>query len=841
MTTLAPGLRLVVGPPASGKTARSVEVALEACRSGRRVWWIALPHQRPYVFRRVTAGGRAVLGLEVVGAQQAYYRVLSAAASDDLRPLVVGTARIVVVAEALRRVMGREPSPGEAKLFAAAIAEAKRYEVPPEALRGLVPGAELERLTLVYEAYEEAKRGHWDYDDVRSEAARLAGSGAFAAAMGAPDARSAAGLPDAVVVDGWRELGPLDWVFLRGLARHVPVHVALPHAPPGLAPDEVLAPDPAAVELRRYAAVNAVDEARWVLRSLKRDLAEGLDPLDLAVVAPGGAGDALAALADEYGVPLMDERGVALTDTPAGRALLALLELRGAPTPARLLAVPELAPVAATALRLGVTGGDALERVARAVGLGEALARWTELLAVSGDPVAWTRWLLNEVLALTQEVDHAFRERVLAAAQHASRLGGGERFQAWLAALLRDVSSPRTLAGGVALLNADLASGRRFERCYVMGATVGAYSAGEREDYFVPDDVRAPVRSVGCLPRRFAGGDDLVVAELLTRGRVTVVTAPLAGPDGALVPDERLAGDPASLAPLPVLPAGSLLEVGPGEPYEPAFEPLPVAIDPPRAPDGGPDVEWLREYAEECALRAWGELALDLGDERLESAGAPADAAGSPRAVERELRRLLEEPPGGDADGDWEALLAALKAEPSLSPARLASIAASHPWAAEWLRDHAGTLTCLSWNAKVSRRELGVSVYLDAARRLPLGRSAQKVAVYRFVAPTRELDRRGARDLQRGRWTEYVAGPAILNHSKQGVQVVEVWVWPVLGEPVWVEDSQSDFVQERFERVERGVRRALDMLSRGRVEPNPDEYRCKRCRLAAVCRQGELP
>ncbi len=831
-----PGLRLLVGPPASGKTTRTVERVLEACRSGCRVWWVSLPHQRPYVFRRVTSGGRAVLGLEVVGAQQAYYRVLSAAVPDDLRPLVVGTARIVVVAEALGRVMGRQPSPGEAKLFAAAIAEAKRYEVPPAGLRGLVPGAELERLTLVYEAYEVEKGARWDYDDVRSQAAALAGEDRFAAVMGAPRARAAAGLPDAVVVDGWRELGPLDWVFLRGLARHVPVQVALPSAPPGLRPDEVLEPTHAPVEVRRYAAVNAVDEARWVLRSLKRDLAAGLDPLDLAVVAPGGAGDALAALADEYGVPLMDERGVALADTPAGRALLDLIELRSGPTPARLLAVPELAPVAATALRLRVTGADALARVARAVGLGEELARWTDLLAVRGDPVAWTRWLLDEVLGRTHDVEPALRERVLAAAQHASRLAGGERFKEWLAALLRDVRSPRALAGGVALLDADLASGRRFERCYVMGATVGAYSAGEREDYFVPDDARAPLRGLGCLPRRFAGGDELVIAELLSRGRVTVVTAPLAGPGGALVPDERLVGEPGALAPLPVLPAGSPLEAGADEPYEPAFAPVPGPIEPPPAPDGGPDVEWLREYAEECSLRAWGELALDLGDGDLAAAAA---AGGRRAAAEVELRRLIEEPPGGGED--WRRLLDDLKARPGLDPTRLASVAADHPWAAGWLRDHADTLTCLTWNAAVRHEELGVTAYVDAARRERLAGGGSMATLYRFAPPYSGAEWEYARRWQSARWTEYLAAAVVMRRWSRPARHVAIVVWPVLGVPLRFENSNRPVMLERLDEVEEGVARALRDLAAGRVEPNPDEYRCARCRLAAVCRKGELP
>jgi ATP-dependent helicase/nuclease subunit B len=810
-----------------------VAFARAACAVGSRVWWVALPHQRPYVFKRVTSQGGAVLGLEVVGAQQAYYRLLSAVVPGELKPLVVGTARVVLVAEALQLALGGPPTPGEARLFAAGIAEAKRYEVPPAALRGLAADPEVERLAAVYQAYCDLLGDRWDYDDVRSAAARLVGSEAFSQVMGDPRARAKAGLPDAVVVDGWRELGPLDWRFLEGIARHVPVHVTLPAAPHHRAPDEVLPPLAAATEVRRYAAVNAVDEARWVLRSLKRDIAEGLDPLDLAVVAPGGTGDALAALADEYGVPLVDERGAALGDTPLGRALIDLLELRASPTPARLLAVPGLAPVAYTAMRLGLTGADALARVARELGLHEELAAWLEKLEAREDPVAWTRWLLDEVLASVHEVEPLLRERVLAAAQHASRLGTGERFQEWLAALLRDTRSSPALTGGIALLDADLASGRRFARCYVMGAVVGQYTAGEREDYFVPDEARSAVPGLGCLPRRFAGGDDLVVAELLSRGRVTVVTAPLAGPEGRLVPDERLTGDPSALERLPVLPAGSPLEVLAPEPYRPAFELDPAAIGPPAAADGEPDLEWLRELVEECALKAWGERAL-----RLDGPGA----VGEPdelRAAEDGLRRLIEgDEPGG---GGWHDLLAALKAEPSLSPQRLRSVAQAFPWAAEWLEEHAERLTCLSWNARVARSDLGVSAHVDAAQRLRFGGGGQKAALFRFVPPAPAFDQDRARQLQRARWTEYLAASALLNHRTQGVALVEVHVWPVLGKPVWVEYTRSDFMLERIAKVEEGVATARRILAEGRLEPNPEEHRCKRCRVASVCRMGELP
>src|SRR5690606_9439264 len=139
------------------------------------------------------------------------------------RPLVVGTARIVLVAEAFARATGALPSPGEAKLFAAAIAEAKRYEVAPQALGSLAEDAELERLERVYAAYEEALAGRWDYDDVRSRAARLVEAPGLAATLASSRARTAAGLPAVVVVAGWRALGALVLRVLRARGPYCPL------------------------------------------------------------------------------------------------------------------------------------------------------------------------------------------------------------------------------------------------------------------------------------------------------------------------------------------------------------------------------------------------------------------------------------------------------------------------------------------------------------------------------------------------------------------------------------------------------------------------------------------
>ncbi len=818
-----------------------VAVARDACAAGHRVWWLALPHQRAYVFRRATAGGAALLGLEVMSAQQAFYRVLSALSPHALQPLLVGTARIVRVAEVLREVTGEVPTPGEAKLFAAAIAEAKRYEVDPDTLPARDEDAETARLADVYRGYEASLDGYWDYDDVRSAAARLVEEENASAVLGDHAARPAAGLPDVVIVDGWRELGPLDWRFLRGMAQHVTVHVTLPEAPAEAEPDATLEPRLEATRIERYGAVNPVEEARWVLRSLKRDLGNGLDPLDLAVVAPRTVGDALLALADEYGVPFMDERGSALADIPAGRTLLDLLELPDTPTPARLLAVPELAPVATLAMRLGVTGGDALRRVAESVGLHGRLASWQARLSEVAEPVAWTRSLLDDVLPLTQPVlPHGFADSVMAAAQHASRLGGGAGFRAWLAALLRDVRAPRDPRGGVALLTADLASGRRFARCYVMGATVGSYGAGEREDYFVPDERRSQLPAAGALPRRFAGGDAVVIAELLTRGETTVVTAAAAGTDGKLVPDERLVGAPSELPALPDLPAGSRLELRDADVYLPMFRlEDPAALAAAYGP-GLPDAEWLRAYAAVCAFRAWGERTI-LPPDAVTVAETTIPETDSEHDPERELEELLTPTAGEGAE--WFDLVWELGRHPTLEPAAFMHLLDRFPWAAGWLEAHRETLSSLWWRPAIreSAEGRGYEARVHAGRRDNAGRTA---TLYRFVEPAppgwdgRSDGWRWARDKLRQRWSEYLAMHRFLTHRTQPARHVDVVVWPVLGDPITVERSSKDYTRSRVEEALRGVESAWDRILAGDLAPTPGFW-CGDCRLFYACRQGQ--
>lgn len=132
-------------------------------------------------------------GPEVLSSQQLYYRLL--AASHSLKPVLPGPGRVALVGEALRDLGSTLPKPGEARLFARAIAEAKRSGVKPEEIPKQSP--EAERLRQVYARYEELKNnwGRWDYDDFR------------AGALGLLTQASVRLEPDLVVVDGFREAG----------------------------------------------------------------------------------------------------------------------------------------------------------------------------------------------------------------------------------------------------------------------------------------------------------------------------------------------------------------------------------------------------------------------------------------------------------------------------------------------------------------------------------------------------------------------------------------------------------------------------------------------------------
>ncbi|MDF1522813.1 MAG: hypothetical protein P1P87_08345 [Trueperaceae bacterium] len=818
------GLSWCIGPPGSGKTAAAVAVARAAAVAGRRVRWVALPTQRAAVLRRLVADG-PLLGVEVVSLQQLAYAVATAAGAAQ--PQIVGTARLALVAEALLERDGVLPTPGEAGLFAAAIAEAKRHGLGPADVARLAAGGsrdvagvagEIERWHDVFAAYERLKGAQLDYDDVRREArARSEATAAerLPALVGA----------DVVVVDGLRELAPDDLAWLRRLAAGVDVWASAVLAPPAAllahAVDvERLPPRP--VEVATWRFPNTVAEVRGVLRALARDLAEGHDPRDLAVVAPSGAARALRALAPEFGVELSEEAPRALVDAPFGRLLADLLELPTHPTAGRLLAVPALAAVGRRALAEGLTGPEAAARLADQEGLGDAWRAWRTALTPSGDPLGWAR----QVVALAGDLaggDDAERARAqeaaLRRAQEAARLAraalatpataaGGDvddgGFRAWWLALLRSSTLRERPRPGVALLSAAQATGRRFRRAYVVGAVAGTYDAGEHEDYFVPEDARVPIdallaaRAAGgagaaagqalggarvALPRRYRGLDPLVRDELRTRAGQVVLTHADGDRGGPLRPDAALLGAPHGDPP-PEVPTSSALEARRGVAYVAGFD---------LADGGEASVEDLRR-AQECAFRAWAAPLLD-DDPR---APWPARA-----------RRALTRAPQLDAD-------------------RRAELAAQAPALAPWLERYASDLERLRYGVRLGVPH-GPSVRLDA-----VGREGDLVRVVRFTLPDEDPRAVARPDL---RWAELWAVDLLRSRYPRQAARVELVAWPLGGEPVVLTPDgvdAGDWPRKRA-RVEGEVAAAWTRWRAGPPRPNPG-HRCRSCPLVDVCR-----
>ena len=798
-------MNFITGAPASGKTTRLLQIAKHALAQNQRVWWVGLPTQRSDIYRRATAQG-ALLGLEFLSSQQVYYRLLAAA--QALKPLLVGTGRIAYVGEALKILENDLPSPGEARLFSMAIAEAKRFGHDASSLTLALTSqsgdansetanetdSEAERLVQVFKQYEQVKGDRWDYDDFRTAALNLALAGDIF-----PEA-------DILIVDGFRELGPLEWQLYRELDRFFEVYVSLPELPAN-----TVVADGDTVEhlthtpfesppekLERYRAANPVSEARWLLRSLKRDLAEGLNALDIAVIMPANEIAAFAALADEYGVPLMDETPKALSDTPLGSLLLNILELPEYPTASRLLAIPELSKLANEALNRNVAGREALTSLAREIGVYDLWQRWLARLDVPADELSWAQDIVSTLPSmLGVPAQPRLQEHFLARAKEAAVLAKGASFRAWWAALLQETVIFERPKGGIALLTAKLASGRRFRKVYVARAVEGAYSTGEREDYFVREEARVPPAYLftdshagTALPKRFVGRDQLLFRELLTRADTVIITYPDADQAGPLAPEADLMtgflGVTEPIRRLPTLPLGSRLELANSERYHAPLEPLNL---------GAVSVENLARY-DACAFRYW---------------------------ATKRLRPERENP-------WWRTLIRRLRDYGTLNDVRLASLQEDFPEARHWLEQHRTLLLTLSYGVQLPERPQNRPyAFVDAA-----GRRGQDVTLYHFAPPESVPDKESAEDLLNQRWTEHWTAHYLL--TERDVNSVTLAVWEVLGEPTDIQPITYPW--RRLKHKDKRVNAAYERFKTGDTRPQPG-FVCRDCPVFDVCREGQ--
>ena len=178
----------------------------------------------------------------------------------------------------------------------------------------------------------------------------------------------------------------------------------------------------------------------------------------------------------------------------------------------------------------------------------------------------------------------------MARAKEAAVLAKGASFRAWWAALLQETVIFERPKGGIALLTAKLASGRRFRKMYIAHAVEGAYSTGEREDYFVREEARVPpahlfaqaattsqAATTPC-PSALSDAISYCFKNLFTRADTIIVTYPEADQGGPLAPEADLMtgflGATEPIRRLPTLPLGSRLELANSERYHAPLEPL---------------------------------------------------------------------------------------------------------------------------------------------------------------------------------------------------------------------------------------------------------------------------
>jgi ATP-dependent helicase/nuclease subunit B len=647
-------VRLLVGASGSGKTRTAQRFAYDQALIFERVIVLTLPSQRLFWLEGLASLGSS-LGVEVTNLQNLCYRMLDRLGSN--KAVVLHPGRVALTARALEFVLDRAIQPGEARLYAQAIAEAKRALFVPRAANEVFQ----DTLALVYAKYQELllSEGLQDLDDVRLRAAELLNANPLA--LGAH-----------LVIDGYRALNPSEFKAIKALCGGaISTLLTLPSGAPDnhheswahplrLAELRVIqealgaklerleasgkpwAGLPKSVQLR--ASANPVSEARAALRQVKTWLLEGIHASKIALLVPSHvSARVLEALAREYHLPLAPESLGGLLESAFGRVLEAALiaPARDFPAPElRVLALvfPELERLADALEKQGLHGGSSAYRNL----LTEFNAAWLVLddlkiwfLPPEKGFVAWFEVLLERLIPSASWLEAA---RVLA--REAARLlpasGSGLEFAQWLHTLLQASALPHPdAARGVAVLTPAEASGRRFQKVMVLGATEGAYQNLESEDFFIPEDNRLAFEKLLqesnlYLPLRMNGLADSTLYDALTRAdEELIISFPKAERGASLASHPRLARLGLSFEPELRQTAG-LLELAHTQNKSP---PAPTNGVFHTSPRFKPFTATELEAVARCGLRAWaGRLLPKAADLNL-----------LPSVVLRNLRRSHKE------------------------------------------------------------------------------------------------------------------------------------------------------------------------------------------------------
>jgi ATP-dependent helicase/nuclease subunit B len=839
-----PHLELLTGPAGSGKTRNAVNRALECAKRGKRVIVLTLPNQRAQFLERLAANGPS-LGVEVTNLQNIAYRLLDRLGEN--RPVVLNPGRVALTARILERTLERSIGPGEARLYARAVAECKRF--------GFVPAATGEpyqdTLAQIYSGYEAALVASdlQDLDDVRLRLTALLETRPLE--LGAH-----------LIVDGYRSFNPSEVEVIRALSNIARSSlVTLPAGSPDthleawahpLRQPEIRAIGsrlnasikrldgvgkpwaglPKTVRLETYS--NPVEEARATLRHIKTLMFEGTRAQDIAIVIPNPVFvRVLEALGREYTVPIAPETQGGALETPDGRKLEALLAAPARDYPVRELRAlsglePDLAILADALEQAGVAAGssayplvcfdqnalDALERV-------RLIAQPPET-GTAAELVAWFETLLERFVrdapfAESARVIAREAARILEPTSETSMTGAG--FTDWLRNLLSSLQVTHPDAGrGVAVVTLEEISGRRFDHVFVIGATDGAYRSGDGEDFFVPEEQRDQLEQllklIPGLPEKLNGLEDSSFFDILTRANLSLhVSHPRAERGASLRPHPRLAQLGAKSANSSEVPAtASTLELAAAQ-YLQAVQPRVMWKIKPRATTRANDLE----RAAQCNLRSWADAALP----------APARASGLVtdellRSWGSKMRRAKWK--GEDTN--------ALEAVPEEHKDRLASLASGFRHRLEQVIEsrvpgQPGVDVQLGYRANLD----GIEFTLDGVRfkRDPSGQ-IRSTEIFRVLEDANDGY---SQFMNPERQREWWFAHAIAERGS----IVTFWAWDLNNQPKFVMNLEKPYAQRRLTESLVALEGTKKALETGSITANPG-FHCRLCSQRDVCREA---
>jgi ATP-dependent helicase/nuclease subunit B len=837
-------LVVLVGPAGSGKTRAAVSRALECAKRGERVIVLTLPNQRTQFLERLATNGPS-LGIEVTNLQNIAYRLLDRLGEN--RPVVLNPGRVALTARILERTLDRSIGPGEARLYARAVAECKRFGFVPKP----TGDSYQDTLAQVYSGYEAALIASdlQDLDDVRLRLTAFLETQPLE--LGAH-----------LIVDGYRSFNPSELEVIRALSNIARSSlITLPAGSPDthleawahpLRQSEIRAiasrlnasvkrlvgggkpwPGlPKTVRLETYS--NPVEEARATLRQIKTLMHNGTRAQDIAIVIPNPVFvRVLEALGREYTVPIAPETQGGALETPDGRKLEALLAAPARDYPVRELRAltglePDLARLADALEQAGVAAGssayplvcfdqDALAALERVRLIAQPPETGTAAELVSWFETLLERFVRDAPFAESARVIAREAARILEPTSETSMTGAG--FTDWLRNLLSSLQVTHPDAGrGVAVVTLEEISGRRFDHVFVIGATDGAYKSGDGEDFFVPEEQRDQLeqllKQIPGLPEKLNGLEDSAFFDVLTRANSSLnVTHPRAERGASLRPHPRLAqlGAGSNNSSEPPFTA-STLELAAAM-HHPSNHARATWKIKPRATTRANDLE----RAAQCNLRSWADAAL------------PTPARASGLVTDELLRSWGSKMRRAKWKGEDTH---ALEAVPDEHKDRLASLASGFRSRLEQVIEsrvpgQPGVDVQLGYRANLD----GIEFTLDAVRfkRDPSGQ-IRSTEIFRVLEDANDGY---SQFMNSERQREWWFAHAMAERSS----IVTFWAWDLNNQPKFVMNLEKPYAQRRLAESLMALEETKRALETGSITANPG-FHCRLCSQRDVCREA---